>query len=316
MIALIIVDYNSIEKTIKYIDNSLEMINSEEEIKVIVVDNSCNNKSINYFEKLKVKGRKISDIKESEIVSIYEYEYREWELILINSNKNLGYARGNNLGAYIANKIYDNVEYYIFSNNDLKYTEKLYFNKIKDIFESDSNIAVIGPRIIGMDGRDQSPIKKVSIWKKSILYYPNMLLGNLFSNIIKNLDYDGRSKYCYWLSGSFLIVNSNKFIRVDMFDPNTFLYCEEMILSEKLLKYNYLMYFYNDFKLIHEHGKTIKNTFSTLAMEEINFNSNYYYYKEYIKTNKINLFLAKISFNLYKILFPIKQLIKKIIKRG
>ena len=76
------------------------------------------------------------------------------------------------------------------------------------------------------------------------------------------------------------------------------------------------MFFYNEFKLIHEHGKTVKKTFDTIAMEEINFNSNYYYYKEYIRTSMLNLYIAKLSFKLYKVLFPIKQLIKKFLKRG
>lgn len=314
MLALIVVDYKSIEKTIKYLETCLAMLKTKNKLRLVIVDNSCNDDAIKYLNKLNIVGNKIDYIRHKKVSSIYQYTYKNHELILINANSNLGYAKGNNLGVVIINKLYNNIEYYIFSNNDLKFTEKLEVNRILDIFKKDEKIAVVGPRIRDLNGKDQSPNKKSNIWKRGVLYYPNMLIGNKLSRFTKNVDYTGESKYCYWVSGSFFIADSKKFIEVGMFDNNTFLYCEEMILSERLLKHNYLTYFYNDFSLIHEHGKTIKNTYATLLMEEINFNSNYYYYKEYTQNSKLNLYLFKVSFNLYKILYPIKRKIKTMIK--
>ncbi len=315
MISLIIVDYKSIKKTIEYINQCFEMFEDNNKLNVIVVDNSLDNASLEYMKK--INSTKICYKHEFETkgkkVKVFKYYYNRHNLIIVKADNNLGYAKGNNLGAMVSKKIF-NDDYYIFSNNDVKILNKFKLEVFIDILKNDNKIAVIGPKIITPKGQFQSPIKKVGIWKKIILKYPSMLLGNILNRFIKDLDYDNKNKYAYWVNGSFLFVNGKKFNEVNMFDENTFLFAEEMILSERLLKAGYHNYFFNDLTILHEHGQTVKNKFSILQSLEMSFTSNYYYYENYMKSSQLNLSIAKISFKLFKVLYVIKENIKSRIK--
>lgn len=313
MISLIIVDYNSIEKTMNYIKHFLDKVDSI--VNIIIVDNASNDKSINYMDTLDITKIKVDVfIKEDKNIDLFFYKYKGCSLVIVKANENLGYGKGNNLGAIISNKIYNN-KFYIFSNNDLKFNKNIDLSTFIEIFNKDKDIAVIGPKIIGLEGEPQSPRKYNNIWKQLILYFPNVLLCYKFTKFITNIDYNNKSKYTYWVNGCFLVVDAQKFEEVSMFDENTFLYAEEMILSERLLQKGYKNYFTNDVEIIHEHGQTIKDTFSTLKGMEISFNSNLYYFKKYRKTKKIYLKLSIISFKIFKLLFPFKENIKNVIGR-
>lgn len=313
MVSLIIVDYMTIEKTMNYIDQCLKKIICKNTLNIIIVDNNSDDSSIKYLNNLNIKQNKEIKYDMGSNNNIYYYTYKNRNLLLVKSNENLGYAKGNNLGAQVSRKIF-NDKYYIFSNNDLKFVKKIILDEVLNIFTEKKNIGVIGPKIVGKDGTAQSPRKYNSIWKQLILYFPNILLKNMFFKYISNIDYSNESKYVYWVTGCFMIVDSEKFYQADMFDKNTFLYAEEMILSERLLRRGYRNYFFNEIELIHEHGQTIKNSFSIIRGLELSFNSNYYYYKQYIHSKKILLLLAKLSFNIFKLLFVFKSCIKESLK--
>lgn len=314
MISLIVIDYNSIERTMDYIKHCFSMISESQQINTIIVDNSCNSKAFDFIEKLEVEKIHMNydSLKEEKIYNIYSYKFNKHNLVLVQAKDNIGYAKGNNLGARVSNALF-NDNYYIFSNNDLVFKKKICLNNLIKLFNN-SDIAVVGPKIVGLDGKPQSPRKRNNIWKQLILYFPNMILHNMFGKFISNIDYTNASKYSYWVMGCFIVVDKAKFNEVYMFDENTFLFAEEMILAERLLKKGYKNYFYNEIEIIHNHGQTVKDNYNILMGQEISFNSNYYYFKNYIKSNKINLFLARLSFGTYKILFPLKCLVAKRIK--
>ena len=312
MVSLIVVDYNGIEKTASYIKHCREMIEDSHIINFIIVDNSLNNKSINYFRDNNIIMDNL-DIDISALpdnVQVYKYIYSEYNVILVKANENLGYAKGNNLGVKVSKLLFDD-KYYIFSNNDLRIYKKFKVSTLIECFSIDSKIAVVGPEIMNLQGEFQSPIKRISLLGQLILSYYDMIFGGIFGKLTKNNIYDGTSKYAYWVAGSFFIADSEKFNKVGMFDENTFLYLEEMILSERLLKHDYKVYFSNKVRLIHEH--TTKDTLSELRNIEIHFDSNYYYFKEYMNTNKFVLSFAKLSFKLFKIAYMLRGRIKEIL---
>lgn len=315
MISLIIVDYNGIEKTMNYIKHCKEMIEDSDDINFIIVDNSPNDKSIEYFRDNNISADseniKLENLNDK--VQVYKYICSEYNVILVKANENLGYARGNNLGAKVS-KLLFNDEYYIFSNNDLRIAKKFKLSTLTDCFNIDPNIGVIGPEVMDLNNEFQSPIKKMGLFRQLILSYYNTLFSGIFSRFTKNNIYDGSSKYAYWVTGAFFITKSKVFNEIGMFDENTFLYFEEMILSERLLKKGYKVYFFNGIRLIHEHGYTTKDTLSELKNMEIHFNSNYHYFSEYTNAGKLTLIFARVAFKLFKIGFRVKGSIKEKIK--
>ena len=133
-----------------------------------------------------------------------------------------------------------------------------------------------------------------------------------FYNVKGDLDYDGKSKFCYWVSGCFFVTRAEVFESVNGFDENTFLYAEEMILSERYARRKYKVFFDNDFTIIHEGGATVRKTKTPLDIMEIKFNSLCYYHKIYRNTSCFIINVAESNFKIYKVVTKIKNIIKKI----
>lgn len=308
MVSLIIVDYKSISKTLAYIKSCYEHILDSDQIHVIIVDNNedatAGMKEISKITEYEMAELSIQGIQQN----VYEGKMDNNTFLYVCARENLGYAKGNNLGAEISALYYGDA-YYLFSNNDMRIQEDFYLQQlIQPMLENDKR-AVVGPKILGMDGKQQSPWKKSTAWKELFLNYYDLLLpkGKKITDKITNMDIGNQSKACYWVTGSFLMVDAKKFHQVGEFDENTFLYCEEMILSERLARYGYGMYFENSVTLIHEHGQTVKSVMSVLKGIRYSFQSSLYYYKQYRGLNAICIFAAKANFALFSLLFASKK---------
>lgn len=162
-------------------------------------------------------------------------------IILVKSPHNGGFAKGNNLGAKVAQIVFK-PEYLLFTNNDILFPEQIDINQlVRHLYES-SNIAIVGPKILGLNGKPQSPARQVDIWHRWIypmLFWP---FGYYLKSIGKITQKSGDtipnavSGTVYRVMGSFMLCHSQRFFECGMFDENTFLYGEEMILSERLKK--------------------------------------------------------------------------------
>lgn len=304
MISVIIVDYKSIEKTISYIENFKRNIIDNFKYNFIIVDNSPDNGAETYLSansKSIVQKRIESDL-DLKIFKLYV-----GDICYCYSGSNLGYAKGNNLGAKIATALYRD-DFYIISNNDLGFKNKFNFSTFMNIYEQDNQIAVIGPRILGLDSKDQSPYKKISV-NQMLMAYPWTRFWPFRSS--GDLNIMDRSDYCYRVMGCFMIIKASAFNAVDGFDPNTFMYGEEMILSERMNSKDFKTYFYIDYEIIHEHGVTVKNTSSILQADKWLFDSLFYYCKEYRNASKLFLKLASINRILNKLVVSLKENIKR-----
>lgn len=78
----------------------------------------------------------------------------EGDVQVLQTGKNLGYARGNNVGiAYLKRQGITNV---FISNPDVTFADPDYFRKLCAL-ETPKNVAMIGTRIVDEQGNDQSP---------------------------------------------------------------------------------------------------------------------------------------------------------------
>ena len=307
MYTMIVIDFNSMNKTIRYVEEFRKQCNNHDLIHFMIVDNSPKEQNADFL-KLEYELKKIIEI---DLYKINIYIKRNCKIYYCYANENLGYAKGNNLGARLS-KIIWNDSYYIFSNNDLSLTSKFDAYIFDEIFKNNEDIAVIGPRIIGEDGKEQSPHKRVSAFSRLIAYYWFYRWPFRWK---PDYDYDGCSKYCYRVMGCFMLVKAKCFELVGGFDPKTFLFAEEQILSERLKKKDYKTYFYNDWTLIHEHGASIRKNDSVLKSEQWAFDSICYYYRKYRNMSYVFMFFAKVNFILYKLIaifiYKLKILLKE-----
>lgn len=287
-ISLILLNYNDYKNTLKYIDFAQEYNIIDN---IIVVDNCSTNDSL---EKLKV--------------------YSSEKVVVIKSGKNGGYAYGNNYGIEYA-KVNYNPDYFIISNPDVYFEEDV-IKKMITVYENNSNIAIIAPRVINNKNSNEPIAWKLPRLRDNICILFITLNKILKRNRYYNKNYfKGSISYVDVIPGSFFMVKAEVFYKINMFDEGTFLYGEENIISYKLKERNYKNIILNNITYLHEHSATINKEFESYSKKyKILYNSLDYYNKTYLKTgiirNLIFLFAWKLS-NLEKLIIScIKNFIR------
>lgn len=257
-LAVIILNYKSWQETIKEADLCKRQLNVDYQ-NIIIVDNASPNDSAEMLEK-EAKNRKF---------------------ILIKSDTNNGYASGNNIGMrYAYNEGY---KYAWILNNDIIINDKKIVFKLINIFKKDKMVAVVNPDIYAPDGHMfNRDVKKPTFFDYTI--GANKYRKN--GRRIKDL---GGYAYIYRPQGCCMMVDLEKMNEVDYMDEHTFLYVEEPILAERLLKKNYRCACCLDAQIIHNHSTTVKSVFAKNKIRKMNNESFRYYLKEYRKFNSIQI---------------------------
>lgn len=226
----IIVNYNDAATTGKLI----KRIEKYETLDyVVVVDNKSNDDSIFLLKKL------VSP-----------------KVILLESKKNGGYGYGNNLGIKYAYETLES-DYVLVANPDIEFEESC-LQKLIDSLKKNKNAAIAAGLQTNVDGR---PWKDVSAWK----YILNMSL--FFDEWLHIRSYSPKifqgSQECkvYAVPGSMLLIDTQKFMEVDGYDEEFFLYYEEHVLAEKMKKAGYETIFRLDAGYIHNHHISIRKAF-------------------------------------------------------
>ena len=293
-VAVIIVNYNDVEDTEKYVNTitKYESIN-----RIVVVDNMSTNAGT--FETLKkLESPKVN---------------------VIQSEKNGGYNYGNNFGIRYLENLKEEYDYYIISNPDISISEEA-IKHCLDVAEEDSKIGVIAPR---MFSKENNPIRRCA-WKMRTfgldVIHSTRVLEMLFYKVLRNGEYSNKEYENEILeveaiSGAFFIIKSSVLKEIGMFDENVFLFYEEDILAKMLEEKKYKTISLNSEKFIHYESQTIGKTFNYYKKMKQLFVSKMYYHKNY---NNINIFQVVI----YHILnicrkiellieIPLRKLLKK-----
>ena len=289
--AFVIVEYKSAYRTIEYVKHLSKKVIGEFEI--IIVDNSMNDTNSRliidefHMSQLAIDCLEKVFIGKNAIVNVY----------LIIATSNGGFAKGNNLGVQIANYILEDIKYIIFSNNDLQILDEYFLlnDFLKDFLNPE--IGIIGPSIVGEDGKRQSPYCQLSFANRWILYpilYPlNKLIHKLqLDNDL--LDVNTKQKV-FRVMGAFFAVNLEYFNQVGGFDEGTFLYGEELIISAKFLQHRYVTLYNPNFHILHKHDMTIGKFYNIQQKYMLLYESELYYYQKYLKISFWQVFLSKMS---------------------
>lgn len=305
---IVVVSYHNAENTQKYVTNQLSRLTDDYRIVVVAVD------ADKTYGKRLAESCGLSYIKSPNQVN---EKSKGW---CISVKENLGYARGNNFGVEILRESGIKFDYYLFSNDDIEIIDFDILARLGKVLKRNDNIAGIGPRIIGLDGNDQSPHRKYISpqrqigWKLFSFLRKKRNCNTVYSDntqkTVAEVSLERRNKntikdalilaskrptpqkgLCYWVSGAFMMVKSDKFDAVKGFDPRTFLYFEEVILAERFLKNGWNFAFEPSVKVVHfEGGSTNVRSSRRTAIE---MESRMLYYKEYKHINRILLLFYK-----------------------
>lgn len=251
-IVFVVLHYTAIQDTIESVDSIKEHMDIDD-YKVIIVDNGSPDNSW------------------EELNSLYRKDTR---IILIHSDENLGFAKGNNLGFSYA-KTELNAEFIILSNNDICMLQDYIYSTINNIY-LEFHFAVMGPMIITRDGSNQSnprgykllgtkdvrkEIKKLTARYKRVKYYIDNKFTDKMYDCIKAVKRvfipvpikdNYKPQFNVKLHGSFLIFSQDYISRFDGLDTQTFMYFEEDFLFLRLMKNNLLSLYHPSLVIFHK----------------------------------------------------------------
>lgn len=279
MLGIVIVAYKNPERTATYINHQLsKLINPH----VIVVVNNAS--TLQDCEELAKTCDGIA-CRPDDIIGKHS-------VYIVQSEENLGFAKGNNLGVRFLSRNYQ-CAHILFSNDDIIIENNTDLQPMIDILERDKSIGAIGPDIIGLDGCHQSPHRKIITPYRQIgwiLFSRFRKRPKAISQDIATTPKEGR---CYWVSGAFFLMRFGHFSAVNGFDDETFLYSEEPILAERLKRLGKSMYFYPNLQVTHLEGGTTKSAFNNERIRRMIVESNSIYYKKYLSIPSIVVSLYK-----------------------
>lgn len=309
-ILISLVVYKNIDLSINYIQ-SVKNSNIFKNIyyKLVFLDNYIYTDSDE--KKYVIDKLKLINIKPKEI----DEKYDDTDIEYYFSDKNYGYALGNNLifNKYLNTKF----DYFLVSNNDIIFDNN-YKTTLNEVLmrNVNQNIGLIGLDIIEKN-KSIGPLRYESIWERYILL--SLFPINIILKIINEYYFKNKTKsirYVYGIPGCFMIFKKDVFIKICGFDENTFLYSEEYIIAEKLKKNKINTIYIPLIKIYHLRSTTISNYLDEKKRQVLKFSSDMYYYKKYLNKNDIEISLAKFSHNYYiNIVLPFILKINKYIGR-
>ncbi len=216
-ILIVIVNYNGISLLKK---NLTSVVNTQyKDFDIVVVDNASTDLSVQYLEK--------------EFPSVK----------IVQSSNNLGFGRGNNLGV----SKYPEYDAYLFLNNDVSVPSDS-LKKLVDTLENDPKIGAVGPKVLYSKKKENRYI----INSAGIEIDRHYLAYDRYDKQEDNVKYDVIEEVDAIMGGAFL-VKREVFEKTGGFNPNMFLYYEDIDLSLRIRDLGYKIFYCGKSRVYHDH---------------------------------------------------------------
>ncbi len=263
---VITLNWNNEEDTIECI-KSLKNINYKN-YKIVIIDNGSEEKSVSKIKR--------------------QYS----EMCIINNEKNLGFAGGNNVGIKYA--IDNGADYVLLINNDTT-VEKDFLDKLVEAGESDKKIGIAGSKILFWSEPNR-------IWfaggKVNRLKNKGVHMG---LDEIDEGQYD-EAKDVGYLTGCCLLIKREIVEKIGMLAEDYFLYYEDTDFSLRVKNAGYKCFYVPESKIYHKISRSTKPG-----------SPSYIYYhvrNGLVLAERNSSFLNKIIVYFYCVWLFFKQLVK------
>ncbi len=225
---------------------------------------------------------------------------------IFNEEKNLGYSKGNNIALkYLIED--QKCDYVIISNSDVDFEDEV-IQKLVKKFEDDRNYAALAPKMVQSDGTIL-PLRYIDMGAKRIVL--RVVIPGLDAKYEKYLKAENGIYNQSFLPGSFFMVNGLAMRRCGYFDPNVFLYREEEILGQRLMRKGDKLGVVDGLIYIHNHRYSKQTFRQVLAMQKYSMKSERYFFRKYLKYKG----LMMIHVYIWQLLFICRELCKAAIKK-
>jgi len=224
LVSVIILNFEGGEVTKKCLDSVLKT--NYPNFEVILVDNGSSNK----------ERKKLKNLYKDKVKFIF-------------SEKNLGYAGGNNAGAEKARG-----KYLVFLNNDTEVFSDWLLSPIQKM-ETDRSIAFLQPKIKWLKYKDFFEYAGGAGGYIDIFGYP-FTRGRVFGCVEEDVGQYDDEREIFWASGVAFFSRKKIFRELGMFDPLFFAYSEEVDLCFRAHRAGFKVVYYPPSTVFHLGGFT------------------------------------------------------------
>lgn len=248
-----ILHYQTTDVTRDCINSILTLEKNGHQIYVVVVDNGSSNGS----------------------GLVLEQEYEKNEVVhVLRTNKNLGFANGNNIGYEYAKRKLD-ADIVLVLNNDVVITQEDFLNVLVSHVINDDKIAVWAPDILNLINEHQNPIRnhRIHLYEITWMFFYNVFIFLCMHIPIINqaivdmlhmihkkrgikeneMKEHKVNKMNVIVPHGAAIIFSPTFVHNEdkVFNARTFLYAEEDLLYEYLYRKKYKIRYCSDLVIYH-----------------------------------------------------------------
>lgn len=238
VLSIIIVNWNNK----KILQDCLESIYNTQinySYEIIVVDNNSEDDSVTLIK------NKFSDV------------------ILIENNKNYGFAKANNQAIKIARS-----NHILLLNNDTVIAQNDCFGNMVRFMQENPRVGVLGCKLLYPDGTLQNLGEKFpSVWE---VFKNQILFFKTWKRLRKNKEKDNVFKRANYVSGACLLTRREVFKKVGMLKEDYFMYGEDAEFCYRVYKAGWEIGVLANENIIHLHSKSTEKNFIEALCHSIN----------------------------------------------
>ncbi len=288
MFGIIIVIYKSHEQTASYVTRQLPKIALEH--RTVIVDLASD---VDVSQALAERIGAVWTENGSDGVPVAP-------LYVLHTPENMGYARGNNLGAKFLLNIDCETDKLLVSNDDIEFISDNVVDVLAERLDAMPDCGCIWPCVHDLNGHFQGPGYSRSAWegKPEIGCTIRRNFGEpLFGATRYELKMDGEppsGRVCL-PNGCFMMLRTSDFVAAGMFDERTFLYWEEAILSARLCSVGKSVYYESSVKILHYVGNTTSKHAPNLLLLKCELAGQRLYFSDYSKAGVARRMFLRLS---------------------
>jgi len=161
----------------------------------------------------------------------------------LNTGSNLGFSKGNNLGAKITSG-----KYYLFLNSDMEYVSGL--DKMLSYLKNNPKIGLIGPQFLNLDLSPQGSIfpSQTAINALKEFWFNQKTFSKYFQT---------NQSSVHSISGGAVLIRKEIFHKVKGWNEKYFFYYEDMDFCRRVRSLDLEIYYFPDCRFIHRHGTSV-----------------------------------------------------------
>lgn len=236
------------------------------------------------------------------IRSLRRMEYRNWHAVIVDNGstndsvkrlkedcpalpiletgRNLGFAAGNNVGIRFA--LQNRADYVFVLNNDTTVSPDT-ISQFVTFAEIHPEAALMGPKIDGRDPRREWPVRRKLDLLTLLCTFTALRRLTTRTPVLRDNFYctGGQPSLAQWLCGSALFFRAAAFEKAGLFDENTFLDYEELIIAERMRSAGLSAYFVPQATIWHKGSASASKLRAKRCVE--NAKSEEYLFSKYVR---------------------------------